>query len=298
MLVIVWTLVASAAEPVTPVSAPESYEIAITIDDLPWAGAVPPDGRKAATLRLLDQLDKAGVKATGFVNCGKPDQELLDLWVRRGHTLGNHTTEHLDIDKVPLEDWLTDARTCRASLSERLGAPPVFFRYPYLRNGKVEASRDRAHAVLTGELGHTVGRVSVDNHDWKLGFLYGDALVAGDAVRAAAIADYYPGHLRDAVHNYRDVARRKLGRDVKHVLLLHANALAADHLADALEVLRQDGARFISLEEALADPVYAMPDAYLGGGGLSWLYHVRPDDQRYVWDDKAWRDLVSRFEKE
>ena len=33
------------------------------------------------------------------------------------------------------------------------------------------------------------------------------------------------------------------------------------------------GYRFITLEEALGDEAYALPDAYVGRWGLSWLHH-------------------------
>ncbi len=286
-----WTLWAVAVA-----GAGEPFEIAVTIDDLPWAGAVPPDGREAATKRLLDQLDQVGVQATGFVNCGKPDQQLLDLWTAAGHTLGNHTTSHHDIDKVTPEVWLDDARSCHRDLTARLGAAPTVFRYPYLRNGQTEVVRDQARTVLTGELGQTLARVTVDNHDWKLGFLYANARVANDTATTEAVAAAYTPHLQAAVAHYRTVSRDKLGRDVKHVLLLHANALAADHLATALTALRSDGATFITLDEALTDPVYAEPDGYVGHGGLSWLYHVKPGEQDYSWDDAAWTEIVTRFE--
>jgi len=271
------------------------YEIAVTIDDLPWVGPVPPGGKEAATVRLLEQLDRAEVHVTGFVNCGKPDQELLGRWMQGGHTLGNHTTSHFDIDKVPVDKWLADARSCHRDLTEVLGSPPTLFRYPYLRNGASAETRDTAHAALTGEFGQTIGRVTVDNHDWKLGELYGAALNAGDTARAEALTTYYPQHIVAAVAHYRDVAERKLGRDVKHVLLLHANALTADHVGEVLETLRAGGAEFIGLEEALKDPVYALPDGYVGRGGQSWLYHVHTEVEVDRWDDAAWYDLEQRF---
>lgn len=277
--------------------AAEPFEIAVTIDDLPWAGALPRQGARRATKRVLRQLAKAGVQATAFVNCGKDDQALLALWTAAGHTLGNHTSSHHDIDRVPLDVWLADVRACHDALAARLGAPPTLFRYPYLRNGAEVAVRDEAKVVLTEDLNQTLARVTIDNHEWKLAALYNDALAARDREAARSLARFYVAHVRAAVAHYRGVARQKLGRDVKHVLLLHANTLAADHLGDVLDALREDGARFVALEVALADPVYSEPDTYVGRGGLSWLYHVRHDPTiDYSWDNDAWNDIVARFE--
>ncbi len=82
------------------------------------------------------------------------------------------------------------------------------------------------------------------------------------------------------------MARRKFGRDVDHVLLLHANVLVADRLGALLDSLSARGFTFVSLEEALSDPVYARPDGYTGPHGLSWLYRAEPATPEDVaWDE-------------
>ena len=48
---------------------------------------------------------------------------------------------------------------------------------------------------------------------------------------------------------------------------------------------------FLSLEEALADPIYAMPDDYVGHGGISWLYHLAPAMREWAWEDASWAEL-------
>jgi hypothetical protein len=62
------------------------------------------------------------------------------------------------------------------------------------------------------------------------------------------------------------------GREVPQILLLHANALNADCLPALLAQLKNRGYAFISLEEALKDPAYALPDGYFGRAGISWLH--------------------------
>lgn len=62
-----------------------------------------------------------------------------------------------------------------------------------------------------------------------------------------------------------------LGRAMKHVLLLHANALNADHFSALVGMMRQRGYAFVTLEEALTDSAYALPDTYAGAEGISWL---------------------------
>ena len=104
-------------------------------------------------------------------------------------------------------------------------------------------------------------------------------------------------HAVAATRHHRQVARARAGREPAHVLLLHASALAADHLGDLLAPLEAEGVRFIDLETALADPIYALPDDYAGPIGMSWLYrfaHATPE--AWTWDDAQQRALSARFD--
>lgn len=70
-----------------------------------------------------------------------------------------------------------------------------------------------------------------------------------------------------------------------------------DHLGGVLDAWKARGVRFVSLDEAMTDPVYARPDAYVGWGGLSWLARLdkdRPDDAPYWFGDEEER-IVARF---
>jgi hypothetical protein len=48
------------------------------------------------------------------------------------------------------------------------------------------------------------------------------------------------------------------------------------------------GWQFISLQEALTDPVYALPDSYAGTCGCSWLARIYPaltKEDPYIFGD-------------
>ncbi len=99
-----------------------------------------------------------------------------------------------------------------------------------------------------------------------------------------------------AVEHADRVARRKVGRPVAQVLLLHANTLVDHGLDSLLTALETRGVEFVSLQAALLDPVYALPDDYVGRKGLSWLYRIAPaspEDAR--WDDARADSIRSRF---
>ena len=250
--------------------------VAITIDDLPFVGGVGPgDSVPAASARILAALAKHGVKAAGFVVCDRirPKAPVLKAWLAAGHTLGNHSTTHRAFDRLDLAAWTADVRGCKARLEAVAGQPVPWFRYPYLQRGRTVAARDGGLAALRA-MGHRPAPVSVDTGEWILVKPYVEALRRGDRQTAAAIGEAYVRHVVAASRHFRQVAQRQLGRPVPHVLLLHANALAADHLDALLAALKADGFGFVPLETALADPIYRRADHYTGPIGLSWLYRI------------------------
>ncbi len=278
-----------------PAPRPSPVEVAVTIDDLPFIGGVAAGDSPARAIdRIVAALRAAGAPATGFVACDRiGDVPILARW--GSLPLGNHSSSHRPIDALEPAAWLADIRACRDRLSELGGRTPRYFRYPFLQQGRTAGRRDAARATVR-ELGHEPAPVSIDTSDWVLNPPYVSALRAGDRARRQAIATAYVEHLVSALRHYREVARERLGRDVKHILLIHANALAADHLGAALAAYRREGARFIALEAALSDPVYARPDDYAGPIGLSWLYRFAPArGAAWAWDRAQERELSRRF---
>ncbi len=165
--------------------------------------------------------------------------------------------------------------------------PVRYFRYPYLQTGKTPAIRD---AVARGLAPYEVAPVSIDTSDWALARAYSKA----DDGREIAAA--YVDHVVAAARHYRSLARQRAGREVAHVLLLHANALAADHLGALLDALAADGFTFVPLDEALADPIYALPDEYAGPIGMSWLYRTAPAiPDAWAFDHGQQQAIESRF---
>ena len=62
------------------------------------------------------------------------------------------------------------------------------------------------------------------------------------------------------------------GREFPQILLLHANELNADLVPDLLAMFKRRGYTFVTLERALADDAYRLPDEYAGPSGLSWVH--------------------------
>ena len=255
--------------------------VALTVDDLPVGRGHRLPWMQRVTRDLLAQIDTAGVPAIGFVNEGKlaVDGEveartaLLQAWVDAGHDLGNHTYSHRSLFDTPLDtvqaDVLRGQRVTDRLLAAR-GDAVRYFRHPYLNTGPDGATRD-AFAAWLGTQGLIVAPVTHDNAEYVYALAYDRALEAGDAALQGRIADAYVAYMDTTAAYFEALSRDLFGREPAQVLLVHANALNADHLTDLVAMYRRRGYRFVTLGEALADPAYASEDGYAGRAGVSWL---------------------------
>ena len=272
--------------------------IAITIDDLPYVGPLRPgDTREAAIPRIIDAAQAAHAPLTGFVTCGNIWEGETDLgaWIARSVPLANHSWSHRSLDALGLPAWRRDIARCQRRLERATGSEIIYFRDPYLRMGRDRRLRDGSARWLAAQ-GLTRATVSIDTSDWVLAPRYVEAIARGDDGARDAIVRAYVEHVRRSSHHHAELARGLGHPSAPLVLLLHANALAADHLGDVLAALASDGARFVSLAEALADPFYAREERYVGGIGLAWT--LRTADAAadgWRWDEAQASALAVRF---
>jgi peptidoglycan/xylan/chitin deacetylase (PgdA/CDA1 family) len=265
--------VAPSARAVTPRKPVALRTVAITLDDL---GATAESSAPEISERILRALAVENAPVAVFVNCRSLESRTLRLWQQAGATFGNHTATHLDLDAAGADDvWWRDVETCDARLQGELHERVGFFRYPYLRYGNTAEARETAARRLAG-LGYSIAHVTAATSEWLLADYYQRAVESGDAALASELAVAYVAHLTDTLEAARDWAIRKTGQDIRQITLAHVNRLAADHLAEALAALRARGWQFVSLKDALSDPVYSLPDAYTGGCGCSWLARIAP----------------------
>ncbi len=89
----------------------------LTFDD----GPIP-----EVTPRILDILDRFGVKATFFMvgDNARRYPELVDEVRRRGHSIGNHTMHHLQGRKTMPRKYLRDVQEADHLLNSSLFRPP------------------------------------------------------------------------------------------------------------------------------------------------------------------------------
>jgi peptidoglycan/xylan/chitin deacetylase (PgdA/CDA1 family) len=249
-------------------------EVAITLDDLPFvfSGALTREQLEQNYYKILFTLDKYKVKAVGFAignQIRDSDRELLTQFVNAGHIIGNHTYSHPNFNDLSVDAYSNDiAQGDKALQQWMLGTK--YFRFPFLTEGNSKVKRDAIQKFLVS-INYLNVPVTIDSEDWRFNALYMDAIVKSDERLKQTIANEYIAFVRTQISNAERMSQHNFRRQVRHIVLLHMNSLNADHLADILNIFRQLNWTFITVGEAIKDPVYSEKDNYYGDRGMTKL---------------------------
>ena len=249
-------------------------EIAVTFDDLPLVTSGDPIARQQRLTReLLAHLTSRKIPAVGLVNTSKLATEehtaLLDRWLEAGFELGNHTYAHRDLHRIPAEAFEEDIVKGETPLREvirRHRGRLRYFRHPFLHTGRTDEVRERIDAFLARR-GYIVAPVTIDNSEW----IFARAYDLAKGAQQKKVADAYLDYMMAKTAYHDGEAKKLFGREIRQVLLVHANALNAHAFGALADRMAKAGHRFITLERALEDPAYQSRDGWRGAGGISWL---------------------------
>lgn len=224
---------------------------------------------------ILHALAEARVTAIFFPAGKRVDSpeglELVRNWGEAGHRVANHTYSHLNFgaERVTLEAFIADTQRNERLLQHMPGWTKRL-RFPFLKEGETAAKRDAFRKWLTRH-GYKPGAVSIDASDWYYNQRYLEWRKTHPDDDAAPFRTAYLEHLWDRTLYYEALANQVLHRSVKHVLLLHVNAINAVFLPDIIAMYRAKGWRIIPPQTAYADPVYtAEPRVLPAGESLIW----------------------------
>jgi peptidoglycan/xylan/chitin deacetylase (PgdA/CDA1 family) len=259
--------------------------VAITVDDLPAGNANNMTGADILemTTKLVGTLHQQNIPVVAFVNeqklykLGEVDDRIksLNLWLDNGFELGNHTFSHASLNKVGLQAWEEEVirgETVTHFLMAQHKMKERYLRHPYLDSGLDIQTRRASEAFLSSR-GYQIAPITMDAWDWMFGGVYQEARKRGDTALEKQLVDAYLSYTTTIFDYYEKMAKSMLGYQPKHILLLHATWLEADHIGDVLDLLRKRGYQFITLEDALSDPIYSMRSDYVGEG-TGWLDQV------------------------
>jgi peptidoglycan/xylan/chitin deacetylase (PgdA/CDA1 family) len=259
--------------------------IAITMDDLPVASTrTDLKNRQEITRKILGHVKKANVPIIGFVNegklydqKGKLDQDqvaLLRNWIADGFPLGNHTYSHVSINAVSLADYEADflkGEAITKLLMAEVGQPIRYFRHPYLNTGRTMEKKAEL-AKFLADHNYTIAPITLDDADYIFSAAYDKAFDKGDKALMKKVGEAYVPYMEANLIYWEKQSKRLFGREISQTLLIHANFINSDYLGDLIKMYKQRGYTLVTLDDALKDDAYKLPDTYLGPAGISWMH--------------------------
>ncbi len=272
---------AAPAQDAQPVKATKS--IAITFNELPAAEAFGEVHPEAINFQILAALKKHGVKAAGFVVGDNLENhyDLIGQWLNDGHMIGSMTFNYEDMNEVGFAKFIEEIAWGADELEtmlESFGQKKRYFRYPFLHYGIDKESKRQVKGYLESQ-GITVAHATVcpDDHMYnsalnKLGKIL-------DSVQYVWARDEYFNHLFDELERAEFVSEDLEGRQVRQILMLQANRLNAIFLDELLTAIEEAGYKFIPLDAALKDNVYAQGENYYGLRGIGYLDMLAQEEE-------------------
>ncbi len=256
-------------------SAASAQQMAITFDDLPAHGEKPAGmTRLDIATSILDTIKREHLPAIyGFVNGARIEQDaasesVLKAWRDAGQPLANHTWSHPNLDTMTPEAFEADILKNEPLMEKYMaGQDWHWLRYPFLHEGDTVEKRRAVEAWLT-EHHYQTAEVSMDFEDYLWNSPYARCLARGDTAAIQKLHDTYLATADQYLTLFRTLSKTLYDRDVKYILLMHVGAFDAKMLPELLALYRTRGFSFITLPEAIKDPIYADdPDIGVKGGG-------------------------------
>jgi peptidoglycan-N-acetylglucosamine deacetylase len=273
--------------------------MAVTFDDLPVHGAMPPGmTRLEITQSILKTLKREKLPAVyGFINGGRGADDpsslsVLRAWRQAGQPLGNHTWAHLDLNKETAEQFEAEVLRNEALLQSLMGNGDWhWLRYPFLHEGDTVEKRRAVRSWLAAH-GYKIAEISMDFEDYLWNEPYARCMAMHDEASIAKLRDSYLAVADQYYGVFRELSHLVYGRDVKYVLLIHVGAFDARMLPALLQLYRAKGVKFISLPNALSDPAYRDdPDIGEPSGGAFLELMMQKKKLKFPANSKPYKEL-------
>lgn len=282
-----------------PVSA---TQMAITIDDLPVSGPLPPNTtRMEIAQQVLAVLKKHHIQQVyGFINGVNTrypeDKAVLQAWYDNGQLLGNHTYTHLNANKVAAPVYIKDIRANDPILQKIMGTHDYkYFRYPFLAEGNTPAKRDAIRQYLASQ-GYKIAPVTVDFADWQYNPPYARCLKRHNQQSIAWLDQSFLQQSMSALRRAQVMSQALFHRDIKQIFLIHLGVADAKLLDRMLTAYEQEGVTFIPLDVAMQDPAYQLTPDFAATKGFTYLYQVQR--MKHIPTPKAVGKLYITFPEE
>jgi peptidoglycan-N-acetylglucosamine deacetylase len=222
--------------------------MAVTFDDLPVHGAMPPGmTRLEITQSILKTLKREKLPAVyGFINGGRGADDpsslsVLRAWRQAGQPLGNHTWAHLDLNKETAEQFEAEVLRNEALLQSLMGYGDWhWLRYPFLHEGDTVEKRRAVRSWLAAH-GYKIAEVSMDFEDYLWNEPYARCMAMHDEASIAKLRDSYLAVADQYYGVFRELSHLVYGRDVKYVPADARGSVRCTHVAGASAAVPCEG---------------------------------------------------------
>jgi peptidoglycan-N-acetylglucosamine deacetylase len=119
-----------------------------------------------------------------------------------------------------------------------------------------------------------IAEVTTDYFDWAWTDAYTRCTFQNDRKSVRWLRDHIIDSADLHLRQSQALSQRLFGRDIPYILLIHVGIFDAIMLDAILKHWRSQGVRFISLDQALADPVYSMNPNVIYDDGRNFLEQI------------------------
>lgn len=263
----------------------QKAKIAVTMDDLPLQRIEHFENYKYQKIfgKLVKNIKSQHIPVIGFVNESKLQVNgeydirriiLLKKWLNAGLDLGNHTFSHPSLHSIPIEKFeeeILKGETITRELLNQNKKQLRYFRHPYLQTGKSLEIKNAVEKFLS-EHNYTIAPVTIDNSEWIFASAYDKAIDSNKTEVMKQIGIEYINYMKRRIEYWEGQSTALFGRNINHVLLIHANTLNAEYFPELCKMIRSINYKFVSLDETLQDEAYKSKDTFTGNGGISWIH--------------------------
>lgn len=251
-----------------------SKRIAVVFDNMPISdvGVLSRPEKEKLFYDMLASLEKYNITTVGFVT-GKFirnwDRILLREFLEKGHSIGNHTFTNFSLSFVTAEKFIHDINLCEEVIDSYIGQNK-YFSYPFMQYGDTPEKRDSVQTFLEDN-NYTTVPISIPPADPTINTEYLQALNQENQEAMQAAADKYLQTVKNYIVTWQQTARRRYDRNVDQIMLISVSLVSLKYLDTLLEWLDAREWEFITVNEALEDPIYKMEVKKNEAIGQPWL---------------------------
>lgn len=256
-------------------------DVAITVDDLPISGPLPPNTtRMDLAKQMLAVFKKHHIKEVyGFINGGVTSSSqgmaVFKVWVDDGQLLGNHTYTHENLAKMSSQAYIQNIKKNDPILMKMMGNKDYkYFRYPFLAEGNTAAKRDAVRNYLASQ-GYKIAPVTVDFADYQFNPSYVRCLRKNNLNGAAWVEQNFIQQSVSALQRAQATSQFLFHRDMKQILLIHPGACDVKALDKMLTAYENHGVKFVSLPVAMSDDAYKINPSFSDTKGYTFLNQIK-----------------------